>query len=447
MFVLPEAEDSSSTSCSSSLSSDSSRAIGVSSFSHKQRTTEDEEKGNPVPFDLVTKDISCHQEEEEDSCCYNCCSNELKNIDNHHFDESMLHNIRKNENFSKKKEVIELLESSDDDDNVGQKPTTIHPKDGSAVSSLNVTNPYKKLPSCSSKLTDIGKMETPKRIETAMISGIIDIKVPNKSATSKTMDRPAARTIHFDIRNHPLSCRIRLPVSSIYHNKLLSSFLSPSFWPYSHFNEFQSEMVPIIFDDSPNPCNVCISAPTGAGKTGCFEMSIIHLYQQVILQQSLSNDTFPAIIKCLKSHKILYIAPNKALCEERCTAWTKQFAHLTANEKISSTGNAAISCLALTGDYYQNNDEAIDIFSKIQDAHIIVSTPEKWDSLTRRWKENLNILQLIKLLLLDEVHLLGDLGRGCCLETVICRMKMVQNVEAITVEDDDEVLEQTYYKR
>jgi hypothetical protein len=353
------------------------------------------------------------------------------------------------------KVVNELLElssstSSDDDNdsvcNIRKSITTA--KEGSTLSTSKVLNPYKKVASCiktenetESRKLDRKKMGTPRNTRPKSNDGVIRIYPLGVSAIGSATDRPAAQTIHYNIQNRPLSCRVTLPVSYIFHNKL-SSFLLPSFWPYSQFNNFQSEMIPAIFDDSNN---ICISAPTGAGKTGCFEMCIIHLYQQVILKQSLGSDSVPAIIARLKMHKVLYIAPNKALCEERCHAWTKQFALLTMNEKEVPGFNSSISCMALTGDYYQNNDETEDVFTKIQDAHIIIATPEKWDSLTRRWKENLNILQLIKLLLIDEVHLLGDPGRGCCIETVICRMKMVQNVESDTAEYD--VLEQNCYKR
>jgi hypothetical protein len=60
------------------------------------------------------------------------------------------------------------------------------------------------------------------------------------------------------------------------------------------------------------------------------------------------SDSVPAIIARLKMHKVLYIAPNKALCEERCHAWTKQFALLTMNEKEVPGFNSSISCMALT---------------------------------------------------------------------------------------------------
>ena len=58
--------------------------------------------------------------------------------------------------------------------------------------------------------------------------------------------------------------------------------------------------------------------------------------------------------------------------------------------------------------------------------YVILTTPEKWDSITRKWTDNMYLIGSVKLLLLDEVHLLGDGSRGECLETIICCMKTVQ---------------------
>lgn len=58
---------------------------------------------------------------------------------------------------------------------------------------------------------------------------------------------------------------------------------------------------------------------------------------------------------------------------------------------------------------------------------VIISTPEKWDILSRRWKQRKNV-QNISLFVVDEVHLIGgengvrlhaqhgpsDLGVGSC---------------------------------
>jgi replicative superfamily II helicase len=51
---------------------------------------------------------------------------------------------------------------------------------------------------------------------------------------------------------------------------------------------------------------------------------------------------------------------------------------------------------------------------------------QKWDSVTRRWTDNFFLFGSVKLLLLDEIHLLADSSRGCCLESVVCRMKSIQ---------------------
>jgi ATP-dependent DNA helicase HFM1/MER3 len=62
----------------------------------------------------------------------------------------------------------------------------------------------------------------------------------------------------------------------------------------------------------------------------------------------------------------------------------------------------------------------------VDDAHVILTTPEKWDAMTRKWTDHLFLIGAVKLLLIDEIHLIGDDSRGGCLEAVISRMKTVQ---------------------
>lgn len=46
---------------------------------------------------------------------------------------------------------------------------------------------------------------------------------------------------------------------------------------------------------------------------------------------------------------------------------------------------------------------------------IIVSTPDKWDILSRRWKQRKNV-QNVSLFIVDEIHLIGgDNGVSVCL--------------------------------
>jgi ATP-dependent DNA helicase HFM1/MER3 len=58
------------------------------------------------------------------------------------------------------------------------------------------------------------------------------------------------------------------------------------------------------------------------------------------------------------------------------------------------------------------------------DADLIVTTPEKWDSVTRRWFDNKELLQSVSLVLIDEVHLLND-PRGSRLEIIVNRMRIM----------------------
>lgn len=86
--------------------------------------------------------------------------------------------------------------------------------------------------------------------------------------------------------------------------------------------------------------------------------------------------------------KAVYMAPIKALCSQRFEDWNKKF------------GPLGLSCKELTG------DTEIDDFFEIQDANIIITTPEKWDSMTRKWRDNC-LLQLVRLFLIDEMHHVG----------------------------------------
>ena len=51
---------------------------------------------------------------------------------------------------------------------------------------------------------------------------------------------------------------------------------------------------------------------------------------------------------------------------------------------------------------------------------MLVTTPEKWDVVTRKSTGDVALSNLVKLLIFDEVHLLHD-DRGSVIETLVAR--------------------------
>ena len=121
--------------------------------------------------------------------------------------------------------------------------------------------------------------------------------------------------------------------------------------------------------------------------------------------------------------KIIYLAPIKTLCSERYIDWKQKFQYLSTPLAFSSFTLDLValdlSCHELTGD----SDNQVDFRSLVKH-DIILTTPEKWDSITRKWKEIAFFLKEVAMLIIDEVHMLNE-TRGATLEAVVSRMKML----------------------
>ena len=66
----------------------------------------------------------------------------------------------------------------------------------------------------------------------------------------------------------------------------------------------------------------------------------------------------------------------------------------------------------LTGDAHLTKQQ-------IDETQVIITTPEKWDIVTRKSGER-TYLELVKLIIIDEIHLLHD-NRGPVLEAIVSR--------------------------
>ena len=156
-------------------------------------------------------------------------------------------------------------------------------------------------------------------------------------------------------------------------------------FPFQTFNAVQSKCFDRVYKSNDN---LVLASPTGSGKTAVLELAIC----RTVLNGAAGR------------YKIVYQAPIKALCSERQRDWQKKFSVLGLN------------CVELTGD-----SDSADL-KNVQTADIIVTTPEKWDSLTRKWTDHEKLMRLVKLFLIDEVHILKE-SRGAVLEAVVSRMK------------------------
>lgn len=58
--------------------------------------------------------------------------------------------------------------------------------------------------------------------------------------------------------------------------------------------------------------------------------------------------------------------------------------------------------------------------AEIMRTNMLVTTPEKWDVVTRKGTGDTALAQLVKLLIIDEVHLLHD-DRGPVIESLVAR--------------------------
>ena len=59
----------------------------------------------------------------------------------------------------------------------------------------------------------------------------------------------------------------------------------------------------------------------------------------------------------------------------------------------------------------------------IANADLIVTTPEKWDGVSRSWQTR-SYVKDVSLLVIDEIHLLGD-ERGPVLEVIVSRTNFI----------------------
>ena len=123
-----------------------------------------------------------------------------------------------------------------------------------------------------------------------------------------------------------------------------------------------------------------ICAPTGSGKTNVAMLTILRE-----IGKNRNSETGEIN---LDAFKIVYIAPLKALVQEQVGNF---------GARLKPYG---ITVSELTGDRQLTKQQ-------IADTQIIVTTPEKWDVITRK-ATDMSYTNLVRLIIIDEIHLLHD---------------------------------------
>ncbi|KAI0979875.1 hypothetical protein GJ496_001918 [Pomphorhynchus laevis] len=177
-----------------------------------------------------------------------------------------------------------------------------------------------------------------------------------------------------------------LPVTALRCPEIEKSF------SFRYFNPIQTQVFNALFNTDEN---VFIGCPVGGGKTVCAEFALLRLFVNTDRMHTDEEDS-----------KCVYISPKQELAESIKAKWEQKF------ESIEKT------VVLLTG------ETATDL-KLIAKGDIIVSTPEKWDILSRRWKQRRNV-QKVSLFIADDLHLIGS-ENGAAIEVICSRMRYISN--------------------
>ncbi|XP_041762573.1 activating signal cointegrator 1 complex subunit 3 [Anopheles merus] len=171
-----------------------------------------------------------------------------------------------------------------------------------------------------------------------------------------------------------------LPVTVLNNRKF------ESLYNFTHYNPIQTQIFHCLYHTDNN---VLLGAPTGSGKTIAAEMAMFRVF------------------RLLPTGKVVYIAPLKALVKERMDDWKVRIEQKLGKKVVELTGDVTPDIRA------------------IKESSVIVTTPEKWDGISRSWQTR-DYVRDVALIVIDEIHLLGE-DRGPVLEVIVSRMNFISS--------------------
>lgn len=173
-----------------------------------------------------------------------------------------------------------------------------------------------------------------------------------------------------------------LPISAL-RNPEFEALYNESF---PQFNPIQTQVFNAVYNSDDN---VFIGAPTGSGKSTIAEFAILRLLSQN------------------PEGRCVYLVSKDAQADLIFTEWHSKFSQALGIKLVKLTGETGTD---------------LKLIAKGQ---IIVTTADKWDILSRRWKQRKNV-QNIQLFIADELQLIGS-EEGPVLEVVCSRMRYISS--------------------
>ncbi|WP_276280160.1 DEAD/DEAH box helicase [Halorussus caseinilyticus] len=162
-------------------------------------------------------------------------------------------------------------------------------------------------------------------------------------------------------------------------------------FPFEEFNDMQREVVDALLETDEN---VVASAPTASGKTALAELAICRTLEA--------------------GGTALFVAPMRALTNEKESEW----------ERFEELG---YSVYVVTGERDLNPRRA-------ERADILVMTPEKTDSATRKHdSRRYAFIREVDCCVIDEVHLLDSEKRGSVLEVTVSRLRRLSDPRVVAL--------------
>ncbi|KAB8339317.1 hypothetical protein FH972_022250 [Carpinus fangiana] len=200
-----------------------------------------------------------------------------------------------------------------------------------------------------------------------------------------------------------------MPGQKLVNISSLDGLCRQTFRGYKTLNRMQSLLYEVAYHTSEN---MLVCAPTGAGKTDAAMLTILNTIAKNITPSPLDEPEASDFAVRTDDFKIVYVAPMKALAAEITEKFSKRLAWL------------GIQVRELTGDMHLTKQEILA-------TQIIVTTPEKWDVVTRKSTGDTELVQKVRLLIIDEVHMLHD-ERGAVLESLVARtQRQVESTQSL----------------